>query len=192
MPLKSASTPAIRICPPFLPRTSIATTTHWEPNFSLARRTSSGSLTAAEFREILSAPAFKISRISSRERMPPPTVNGMKTCSATLLTISTTVPLPSTVAEISRKTSSSAPAWLYALAHSTGSPASRSAIKFVPFTTRPFLTSRHGMILLLSICRHPFFVTITFLSALPSGSGSQVLLHRSFPGGTGRQRHCLF
>ena len=40
---------------------------------------SSGSRTAAELSEILSAPAVSIARMSSAERMPPPTVYGMKT-----------------------------------------------------------------------------------------------------------------
>ena len=43
---------------------------------------SSGSRTAAEFRETLSAPAASTARMSSSERSPPPIVNGMKTCSA--------------------------------------------------------------------------------------------------------------
>src|SRR5436190_8699726 len=36
-------------------------------------------------------------------------------------------------------------------ATSTGSPASRSPRKLTPFTTRPALTSRHGMILFASM-----------------------------------------
>src|SRR5205085_4885649 len=40
---------------------------------------------------------------------------------------------------------SSAPAASYAIAASTGSPASRKSTKLMPLTTRPSLTSRHGM-----------------------------------------------
>src|SRR5438445_4979891 len=52
---------------------------------------------------------------------------------------------------MSRKQISSAPWASYAVACSTGSPASRSCTKFVPLTTRPFATSRHGMILRASM-----------------------------------------
>ena len=65
--------------------------------------------TAAEFTLTLSAPASKRFRISSTSRIPPPTVNGMNTVSATRLTRSSVVLRPSCVAEISRKTNSSAP-----------------------------------------------------------------------------------
>src|SRR5947209_19771619 len=46
---------------------------------------------------------------------------------------------------MSRKQSSSAPAASYAIALSTGSPASRRLTKLTPLTTRPSFTSRHGM-----------------------------------------------
>src|SRR5574337_1492842 len=52
---------------------------------------------------------------------------------------------------MSRKTSSSAPCWSYRAATSAGSPASRRSTNRVPLTTRPSLTSRHGMIRLASI-----------------------------------------
>jgi len=57
----------------------------------------------------LMAPARRIARISSTERIPPPTVNGIKMRSATRLTISTTMSRRSDEAVISRKMSSSAP-----------------------------------------------------------------------------------
>ena len=50
----------------------------------------------------------------------------------------------SSVAEMSRKTSSSAPASEYAAPSSTGSPTSRSSWKRTPLTTRPPATSRQG------------------------------------------------
>src|SRR5438270_11354746 len=46
---------------------------------------------------------------------------------------------------MSRKQSSSAPAASYAIALSTGSPASRRLTKLTPLTTRPSFTSRQGM-----------------------------------------------
>src|SRR6185436_9020019 len=46
---------------------------------------------------------------------------------------------------MSRKQSSSAPAASYAIAASTGSPASRKLTKLTPLTTRPSFTSRQGM-----------------------------------------------
>ena len=54
---------------------SIATTTHWLPNLSAASLINCGLRTAAEFTEILSAPARSKSRKSSTVRMPPPTVS---------------------------------------------------------------------------------------------------------------------
>src|SRR6476661_7730772 len=56
---------------------------------------------------------------------------------------------------MSRKQSSSAPAASYAMALSTGSPASRRPTKFTPLTTRPSFTSRQGMTRTLSIGRAP-------------------------------------
>ena len=67
---------------------SMATTMHWLPNFSAASRTSSGRATAAVLIEVLSAPASSSVRMSSTERTPPPTVSGMKHCSAVRLTTS--------------------------------------------------------------------------------------------------------
>ncbi len=59
------------------------TTVAQRPNFRDTAVISSGVLTAAELMLTFSAPAW-ISRVaSSRVRMPPPTVNGMKICSAT-------------------------------------------------------------------------------------------------------------
>src|SRR6185437_11335365 len=52
---------------------------------------------------------------------------------------------------MSRKHTSSAPCASYAAACSTGSPASRSCTKLMPLTTRPSLTSRHGMSRLASM-----------------------------------------
>ena len=49
------------------------------------------------------------------------------------------------VAVMSRNTSSSAPASEYFAPSSTGSPASRRLTKLTPFTVRPSLMSRQGM-----------------------------------------------
>ena len=83
---------------------SMATTTHWLPNFIAASDISSG------FKATLSAPSLKTALKSSTVLIPPPTVNGINTVSATLLTISILVALASEDAVISRNTSSSAPA----------------------------------------------------------------------------------
>jgi len=105
---------------------------------------------AAELIDTLSAPAFSSVRISSIVRIPPPTHSGMNTTSAVRRTTSIMIPRLSWLAVISRNTSSSAPSRSYRSATSTGSPASRSWTKFVPLTTRPRSTSRHGMIRLAS------------------------------------------
>ena len=67
---------------------SMLTTMHWLPNRRAAWRTNSGSRTAAELIETLSAPAFSSARMSSSVRMPPPTVSGMKQTSAVRRTTS--------------------------------------------------------------------------------------------------------
>ena len=163
----TASSP-VSIRPPFLYTfhplpsarllASMATTTHWRPNLSAASEISSGVLMAEELMDILSAPSRRSSLKSSTVRIPPPTVNGIKTVSATRRTISTTVFRLSEEAVISRKTSSSAPALSYAAAISTGSPASFKFTKLTPFTTRPLCTSRHGIILFVSIRPPPIVV----------------------------------
>ncbi len=65
---------------------------------------------AEELMDILSAPSLKSMRKSSTVRMPPPTVKGINTVSATLRTMSTTVLRLSLEAVMSKNTSSSAPA----------------------------------------------------------------------------------
>ena len=69
----------------------------------------SGSFTAEELMETLSAPALSRLRKSSILRTPPPTVRGMNTCSAVACTISRMMLRASWLAVMSRKTSSSAP-----------------------------------------------------------------------------------
>jgi hypothetical protein len=81
----------------------------WLPNASEARRTSSGSATAAVLMPALSAPASSSLRTSSTERTPPPTVRGRNTRSAVARTMSSVVARPSEDAEMSRKQTSSAP-----------------------------------------------------------------------------------
>ena len=70
---------------------------------------SSGRWNAAVFTLTLSAPARSMVRASSTLRIPPPTVNGMNTCSAVRRTTSIIVSRPSDDAVMSRKTNSSAP-----------------------------------------------------------------------------------
>ena len=96
--------------------------------------------------DILSAPASSNSDISYTDRIPPPTVKGIKTFLATFVTRSTTLFLDSNVAVISRKTNSSAPSFEYLAANSIGSPSTVRFAKFTPLTTLPFLTSRQGII----------------------------------------------
>ena len=72
-------------------------------------RSSSGSSTAAVLTATLSAPARSNRRASSTERTPPPTVNGMNTCSAVRRATSTIVSRASDDAVMSRNTTSSAP-----------------------------------------------------------------------------------
>ena len=62
-------------------------TIHCEPNDSAPSFIRVGFSTAAVFIDILSAPARNIWCMSSIVRNPPPTVNGINTCSATFETI---------------------------------------------------------------------------------------------------------
>ena len=89
--------------------------------------------------------------MSSIVRIPPPTVNGIITCSAVRRTTSIMMSRFSWLAVMSRKTSSSAPSCSYRAATCTGSPASRRLTKLVPLTTRPWSTSRHGITRLASM-----------------------------------------
>src|SRR6185369_16066281 len=61
---------------------SIETTMHWLPNFSAPLRIRLGFANADELILILSAPALSMLYMSSTERRPPPTVSGIKHCSA--------------------------------------------------------------------------------------------------------------
>ena len=127
--------------------TSIATTMHWAPKSADACVMREGTRTAWLLMETLSAPSMLL--------MPPPTVNGMSMCSAMRRTRDESGSRLSTVAVISRKTSSSAPSWQYLTAFSTGSPASRRSRKLIPLTVRPSLMSKHGIILLASTAPPP-------------------------------------
>ena len=64
---------------------------------------------AAVFTDTLSAPARSRTSTSATVRTPPPTVSGMKTCSAVRRTTSSIVARPDDEAVTSRKVSSSAP-----------------------------------------------------------------------------------
>jgi hypothetical protein len=90
-------------------RASTDSTTHCEPNRCAASASSSGRATAAVFSDTLSAPARSSRSTSCVLRTPPPTVSGMKTCSAVRPTTSYVVSRPPLDAVISRNTSSSAP-----------------------------------------------------------------------------------
>ena len=68
--------------------TSIESTTHWSPYFLAAAPMREGSAMAPELTDTLSAPHFKTRSKSSRVRMPPPTVKGMKISLATARRIS--------------------------------------------------------------------------------------------------------
>src|SRR5687768_1460953 len=83
---------------------------------------------------------------SDSDPMPPPTVSGMNSSRDTAATVSASARLPSTVAVMSRMTSSSMPSALYRRASSAGSPALRRPLKPTPLTTEPSRTSRHAMI----------------------------------------------
>src|SRR5947207_1699214 len=124
---------------------SMLATTHCDPKRSALSVKSCGDVTAAEFRLTLSAPERSASITSLVEPMPPPTVNGTKSCSAVRRTTASSVARFSAVAEMSRNTSSSAPSRSYWTAIAGGSPTSRSCSKRVPFTTRPSFTSRQTM-----------------------------------------------
>jgi hypothetical protein len=90
-------------------RASTDKTKTCEPKRSAISAISSGRAIADVLIEILSAPARKSRSTSRTLRIPPPTVSGMKTCSAVRRTISKVVSRPELLAEISRKVSSSAP-----------------------------------------------------------------------------------
>ena len=79
------------------------------PELPADLRINSGRFTAAVLTDTLSAPAINKRRASSTVRIPPPIVNGMKTCSATARAISTVVSRSPDDAVMSRNTSSSAP-----------------------------------------------------------------------------------
>jgi len=74
---------------------------HWLPKLSIDWLMISGVRTVAELIETLSALPLRICRTSSKVRMPPPTVRGMKTCSDTWRTRSETMSRPSAEAVIS-------------------------------------------------------------------------------------------
>ena len=91
---------------------STATTMHCDPHWVLLSLIRSGFVTAAVLIETLSAPALRTSLMMLISLMPPPTVKGMKTSSATFETRSISIPRLSELAVMSRKTSSSAPSSL--------------------------------------------------------------------------------
>ena len=92
-----------------LPRASTDSTMHCDPNRCAVSASRSGRATAAVLSETLSAPARSSRSTSAALRTPPPTVSGMKTCSAVRRTTSYMVSRPPLEAVMSRNVSSSAP-----------------------------------------------------------------------------------
>ncbi|MEK0447088.1 MAG: hypothetical protein RLZZ399_2409 [Verrucomicrobiota bacterium] len=82
---------------------------HWEPKRSAPAEMSEGSVSAAELMLILSAPAWSMVRMSSTERIPPPTVSGIKHWEAVFSMTSIIDLRPWALAVMSKKTISSAP-----------------------------------------------------------------------------------
>ena len=82
---------------------------HCDPNRPAVSASRSGRAMAAVLSETLSAPARSSRSTSATLRTPPPTVSGMKTCSAVRRTTSYMVSRPPLDAVMSRKVSSSAP-----------------------------------------------------------------------------------
>ena len=141
--------------------TSIATVTLSAPSSFTISPISSGRRNTAEEVDTLSAPAFSTSSAATTELIPPPMVNGTVLTAATFFTTSSIVARPCTVAVMSSIAISSAPAAQYALQHSTGSPASLMSTKLTPFTTRPFIMSRHGIITSCFSIGFPSFTCLT-------------------------------
>src|SRR5919197_2852552 len=104
-----------------------------------------GSARAQVFTLSLSAPASTAAAASASDLIPPPTASGMNSSRTTAPIVSASARRASSVAVMSRITSSSMPSALYRRASSAGSPADRSPSKFTPFTTRPSRTSRQAM-----------------------------------------------
>ena len=90
-------------------RASTDSTMHCEPKRLLISSSTSGRAIAAVLTLTLSAPARSIVSTSATVRMPPPTVSGMKICSAVRPTTSIMVARPELDAVTSRNVSSSAP-----------------------------------------------------------------------------------
>ena len=90
-------------------RASTDRTSTWLPKRVAISPSSSGRASAAVLTPTLSAPARSSRSTSSTARTPPPTVSGMKTCSAVRRTTSYVVSREPDDAVMSRKTSSSAP-----------------------------------------------------------------------------------
>jgi len=90
--------------------TSIATVTFPGPNSLTISLIISGFRKAALLVDILLAPASRTAAAEETSEIPPPTVNGTVVTSATFLTTSRIVDRFSTVAVMSSRASSSAPA----------------------------------------------------------------------------------
>ncbi len=88
----------------------MATVTRWGPNSAAISAMTPGFRKAALLVDILSAPAASTAAAEATSAMPPPTVKGTVAAAATCLTTSSRVARPSTVAVMSRRAISSAPA----------------------------------------------------------------------------------
>ena len=124
---------------------SIATTTAWLPSMSASSSISAGLASAAELTEILSAPASSSAVASSTERMPPPTVNGIETCSATRAATSTAEPALSIVAARRGRRARRRPPRSRRRRARPGRRRRAGSWNLTPLTTRPPATSRHGI-----------------------------------------------
>ena len=96
----------------FARRASTDNTRTCEPKRSTISEINLGRAIAAVLIEILSAPARSRLFTSETLRIPPPTVNGINTCSAVRATTSRVVARFILLAEISRKVNSSTPSKL--------------------------------------------------------------------------------
>ena len=108
-PMVVTSKPDCVCCSPRSRRASTESTRTWLPKRWEISLISVGLLIAAVLTLTLSAPHRKSWSTSSTERTPPPTVSGMNSCWAVLLTTSNMVRRCPVEAVTSRKVSSSAP-----------------------------------------------------------------------------------
>ena len=120
----------------------IATTMHWLPRPARSRLRCRVFERGRVERHLVRA-GQQQPRMSSSDRMPPPTVSGMNMPSAVAYDVEHDVPLLARGGDVEEHELVGA-LGVVGLRAGTGSPASRSSMNFTPFTTRPSLTSRQG------------------------------------------------